>query len=134
VPVALQKHRVMGYIFDGFWEDIGTIRRFYEVNLALASPHPPFDIYDPDRPIYTRARFLPGSLIESAHLHHVLVGDGCRIQDATIRYSVIGLRAMVGRGVTIHRTVMMGADFYESDADRRENARLGRPDVGIGPG
>ncbi|NLF66500.1 MAG: glucose-1-phosphate adenylyltransferase [Chloroflexi bacterium] len=134
VPAALQKHRVMGYVFDGFWGDIGTIRRFYEVNLALASPQPPFDIYDPDRPIYTRARFLPGSLIESAHLHHVLIGDGCRIQDATIRYSVIGLRAMVGRGVTIHRTVMMGADFYESDADRRENARLGRPDVGIGPG
>lgn len=134
VPAALKNHKVMGYVFDGFWEDIGTIRRFYEINLALASPQPPFDIYDPDRPIYTRPRFLPGSLIESAHLHHVLVGDGCRIQDATIRYSVIGLRSMVGRGVTIHRTVMMGADFYESDEDKAENARQGRPDVGVGPG
>lgn len=134
VPAALQNHRVMGYVFDGFWEDIGTIGRFYEINLELASPHPPFDLYDPDRPIYTRARFLPGSLIESAHLHHVLVGDGCRIQDATVRYSVIGLRSLVGRGVTIHRTVMMGADFYESDKDRAENARQGRPDVGVGPG
>jgi glucose-1-phosphate adenylyltransferase len=134
VPAAMKNHRVMGYIFDDFWEDIGTIRRFYEINLALASPQPPFDIYDPDRPIYTRARFLPGSRIIGGHLHHVLVADGSRIQDATIRYSVIGLRSMVGRGVTIHRTVMMGADYYESEEERRENGRLDRPDVGIGPG
>jgi glucose-1-phosphate adenylyltransferase len=134
VPAAMKNHRVMGYVFDDFWEDIGTIRRFYELNLQLASPNPPFDFYDPDRPIFTRARFLPGSRIEGAHMHHVLLGDGCRIQDATVRYSVVGLRSMVCRGVTIHRTVMMGADFYETEANREENRRLGRPDIGVGPG
>lgn len=134
VPAAMENHRVMGYVFDGFWEDIGTIRRFYEVNLELASANPPFDVYSPDRPIYTRARFLPGTEIHGGHMHNVLLGDGCRIQDATVRYSVIGLRSIVNRGVTLHRTVVMGADFYETDADQVENRRLGRPDVGIGPG
>ncbi|MDT8306359.1 MAG: glucose-1-phosphate adenylyltransferase [Anaerolineae bacterium] len=134
VPAAMENHRVMGYVFDDFWEDIGTIRRFYELNLELAAPHSPFDFYDPDRPIYTRPRFLPGSRVEGAHVHHVLFGDGGRIKDATIRYSVIGLRSVVGRGVTIHRTVMMGADFYEPEDARQENHRLGRPDVGVGSG
>lgn len=134
VPAAMKNHRVMGYVFDDFWEDIGTIRRFYELNLELAAPSSPFDFFDPDRPIYTRARFLPGSRLEGAHVHHVMFGDGCRIKDATVRYSVIGLRSVVGRGVTIHRTVMMGADYYETEAMREENRRLGRPDVGIGSG
>lgn len=134
VPAAMEHNRVMGYIFDGFWEDIGTIRRFYEVNLELASTNPPFDVYSPDRPIYTRARFLPGTEVHGGHMHNVLLGDGCRIQDATIRYSVVGLRSLVNRGVTLHRTVVMGADFYETDEDKLENRRLGRPDVGIGPG
>jgi glucose-1-phosphate adenylyltransferase len=86
----------MGYVFDDFWEDIGTIRRFYELNLQLAAPNAPFDFYDPDRPIYTRARFSAGLAGRGrAPMHHVLVGDGCRIQDATVRYSVVGLRSMV---------------------------------------
>lgn len=134
VPTAMETRRVMGYVFDGFWEDIGTIRRFYEVNLELASTNPPFDVYSPGRPIYTRARFLPGTEVHGGHMHNVLLGDGCRIQDATIRYSVVGLRSVVNRGVTLHRTVVMGADFYETDEEKLENRRLHRPDVGIGPG
>jgi glucose-1-phosphate adenylyltransferase len=100
----------------------------------MASPNPPFDFYSPERPIYTHARFLPGSLIHGAHMHNVVVGDGCRIYDATVRYSVVGLRSLINRGVTLHRTVLMGADFYETDEDREENRALGRPDMGIGPG
>jgi glucose-1-phosphate adenylyltransferase len=134
IPAAMETHRVMGYIFNGYWEDIGTIGRFYEVNLQMASPNPPFDFYSPERPIYTHARFLPGSLIHGAHMHNVVVGDGCRIYDATVRYSVVGLRSLINRGVTLHRTVLMGADFYETDEDREENRALGRPDMGIGPG
>lgn len=134
IPAAMVSHRVTGYVFDDYWEDIGTIQRFYDVNLEMASTHPPFDFYSPERPIYTHARFLPGSEVHGGHLHNVLIGDGCRIYDATIRYSVVGLRSIVNRGVTIHRSVLMGADAYETDAEREENRRLGRPDVGIGAG
>jgi glucose-1-phosphate adenylyltransferase len=134
IPAAMKTHRVMGYIFNGYWEDIGTIRRFYEVNLQMASPNSPFDFYSPDHPIYTHPRFLPGSEVHGGHMHNVLMAEGVRIYDATVRYSVVGLRSLVNRGVTLHRTVLMGADYYETEAERKENKRLGRPDVGIGPG
>jgi glucose-1-phosphate adenylyltransferase len=127
IPAAMKTHRVMGYIFNGYWEDIGTIRRFYEVNLQMASPNSPFDFYSPDHPIYTHPRFLPGSEVHGGHMHNVLMAEGVRIYDATVRYSVVGLRSLVNRGVTLHRTVLMGADYYETEAERKEN-------VGIGPG
>lgn len=133
IPAAIESHRVMGYVFDGYWEDIGTIERFYEVNLDMAAPLPKFDLYDPDQPIYTHPRFLPGSKVEGGSLHNVLLADGGRIQEATIRNSVIGLRSIIAHGVSIQRTVMMGADYYESKEQRQENRRLGRPDIGIGP-
>lgn len=134
IPAALDTHRIFGYPFDGYWEDIGTIRRFYEVNLDMAAPDPPFDFYDANSPIYTHPRFLPGSEIHGASLHNVLISDGCRIDEATIRQSVIGVRSMVGASVTMNRVVMMGADFYESDEDKKQNVRLSRPDIGIGYG
>ena len=134
IPAAMQTNRVMGYPFDGYWEDIGTMRRFYEVNLNMAAPLPKFNLYDPQRPIYTRPRFLPGSKIQGGSLHNVLLADGGRIQEATIRDSVIGLRSIIGERVTIQRTVVMGADFYETKKETRENDRLGRPDIGIGSG
>lgn len=134
IPAALKTHRVFGYEFNGYWEDIGTIRRFYEVNLDMTKPDPPFDFYDRERPIYTRPRFLPGSEIHGARLHNVLIGDGCRIDEASIRHSVVGLRSIVESNVTMEHVVMMGADFYETDADRAENKRLGRPHVGIASG
>lgn len=132
IPAAIEDRRVMGYVFDGYWEDIGTIERFYEVSLDMASPLPKFNLYDPKGPIYTRPRFLPGSKIEGGSLHNVLLADGGRIQEATLRNSVVGLRSIISHGVSIQRTVMMGADYYESQGDRDENRRLGRPDVGIG--
>ncbi len=134
IPRAINTHRVMGFVFDDFWEDIGTMRRFYEVNLQMTSPNPPFDFYSPERPIYTHPRFLPGSQVHGGHMHNVVMADGSRIYDATVRFSVIGLRSLVNRGVTLHRTVLMGADYYETEEDREENRRLGRPDIGIGPG
>lgn len=134
LPMAMASHRLMGYVFSGYWEDIGTIKRFYEVNLEMASPTPSFDFYRPDSPIYTHPRFLPGSEVHGGNLHHVLLADGCRVYDATIRNAVIGLRAIVQRGVTIHRTVLMGADYYETEDERKENRSNGRPDMGVGPG
>lgn len=134
IPAAIDKYRVMGYVFEGYWEDIGTIRRFYEVNLQMASPLPPFNLYAADKPIYTRPRFLPGSKVQGGMLQNVLLSDGCRVQDATIRNSVIGVRSIIMSGVTLQSTVMMGADFYEDEADRQRNLKAGLPDVGVGVG
>jgi glucose-1-phosphate adenylyltransferase len=134
IPGVMGKRKVMGYVFDGYWEDIGTIKRFYEVNLEMAAPDAPFDFYDAERPIYTHARFLPASEIHGAHLHNVLLPDGCRVYDATVNNSVIGLRSIIGKEAQIHDTVLMGADYYETEKERAENRRLGRPDIGIGAG
>lgn len=133
IPAAIDTHRVMGYPFDGYWEDIGTIRRFYEVNIDMASPMPKFNLYDPIHPIYTRPRFLAASKIQGGSLQNVLLADGCRIQEATIRNSVIGLRSIIDNGVTVERTVSMGADYYESVDELEESNRIGRPRIGIGP-
>ncbi len=112
IPNALSTHRVYGYDFTGYWEDIGTIRSFYETNLRLTQPDSPFNFYDPVRPIYTRPRFLPSSLINGATLHNVLLTDGCQIDDAMISDSVVGLRSRIASGVQMEKTIMMGADFY----------------------
>lgn len=134
IPAAIESQRVRGYLYEGYWEDIGTIRRFYEVNLDMAAPLPKFNLYDPMAPIYTRPRFLPGSKVEGGTLHNVLLSDGCRVHDATIRYSVVGLRSIIGSGVTMHSVVMMGADMFEDAGDRAYNAEIGQPDIGIGAG
>lgn len=134
IPRAMHEKKLMGYVFEGYWEDIGTIRRFYEVNLAMAAPDAPFDFYSPRTPIYTRARFMPPSEIHDARLKHVLLTDGCRVTDATITNAVLGIRSIIGPHTTIKSTVLMGSDFYESHEMKEENRRLGRPDVGIGAG
>ncbi|MDX1412806.1 MAG: glucose-1-phosphate adenylyltransferase [Candidatus Promineifilaceae bacterium] len=134
IPAAIDSYRVMGHIFDGYWEDIGTMRRFYEVNLNMAAPLPKFNLYDPLRPIYTRPRFLPGSKVQGGNLHNVLLADGGRIQEATIRDSVIGLRSIIADRVTIQHTVMMGADYYEKPDQVKENERKGMPNIGIASG
>jgi glucose-1-phosphate adenylyltransferase len=128
IPYAIQHKRVFGFDFDGYWEDIGTIRSFYETNLNLTAANPPFDIYDPNRPIYTRARFLPGSIVSGATLTNVMMADGCRILQANISDSVIGLRSIIADGATIQRSYVMGADYY----DRPGVAMPGGLPIGIG--
>jgi glucose-1-phosphate adenylyltransferase len=113
IPEALQTHRVFGYDFDGYWEDIGTMRSFYETNLALTSSDAPFDFYDQRRPIYTHARFLPGSAVRASDLEDVLLAEGCKIDKATINHSVVGLRCHISEGCEICDSVLMGADYYE---------------------
>jgi glucose-1-phosphate adenylyltransferase len=98
----------------------------------MAKTDPPFDFYDAHAPIFTHARFLPGSEIQNTRLDEVLLADGCRIYDATVRESVVGLRSVIGAEANIQSSVLMGADFYETDDERLENRRLARPDVGIG--
>lgn len=134
IPPRIHDRRVMGYVFDGYWEDIGTIRRFYQVNLDMTLPNPPFDFYDAERPIYTHARFLPASEVHGAHLHNVLLTDGCRIYDASVSNSIVGLRSIISSEASIQSSVIMGADYYETESERTTNHRDGRPDIGVGAG
>jgi glucose-1-phosphate adenylyltransferase len=123
---------VYAYPFEGYWEDIGTIGAFYRANLALTLPDPPFDFYDPHHPIYTRSRFLPPSREDGCRVERVVVAEGCKLYDAEIKESVIGLRSMVRPGARLRHVVMMGADFYEDEDDKEQNRRLAQPHVGIG--
>jgi glucose-1-phosphate adenylyltransferase len=129
IPNALPTHQVYGFDFDGYWEDIGTIRSFFETNLSLALPDPPFNFYDPVRPIYTRARYLPGSVVDGARLHNVLLADGCQIHQSEISDAVVGLRSHVAHGARIHRTILMGADYY----DLPDHPHPSGVALGIGP-
>jgi glucose-1-phosphate adenylyltransferase len=113
IPNSLDAHRVFGFGFEGYWEDIGTIRSFYETNLRMAQPDAPFNFYDPEHPIYTHARFLPGSVIDGARMTNVLLAEGCRIEKAEISNCVVGVRSVIGDGVKMKNTVMMGADYYD---------------------
>ncbi len=112
IPHAIHSHHVQGFEFSGYWRDIGTIRSFYETNLELTRPDTPFDFYDPQAPIYTRARFLPGSQIHASQLDDVFLAEGCRINQAEIRGSVIGIRTVVQPGTVIYNSIIMGADYY----------------------
>lgn len=128
IPNALATRNVFGFDFEGYWEDIGTIRSFYDTNLRLAQPNPPFNFYDPVRPIYTRPRFLPGSVIDGATLTDVLLGEGCQIQKAKLSNCVIGLRSQIAEGVTLKDTIMMGADYF----DDPDALAAGQIPLGIG--
>ena len=131
IPAAIQSHRVFGFPFHGYWADIGTIRAFYDANLALAQPEPLFAFNDPSGPVFTRARFLPGSRIFDVKLDRVLLADGCVVQGAEIRNSVIGLRSLIGDDVVIRDTIVMGADYYEGEGPQ---VPAGTPVMGIGHG
>jgi len=134
-PASIRARRVQAYLFDGYWEDIGTISSFYKTNLALASSDPPFRLDLPDRPVYTRARFLPPARIEGATIKRSLISDGCQIDSgAVIENSVIGLRCRIGRGVTIRDSILMGADEFQTPDEIEADRRAGRPSVGIGEG
>jgi glucose-1-phosphate adenylyltransferase len=132
IPSLLGKKRVCAYLFEGYWEDVGTIRTFFDANLALAQPLPQFNFYTHTTPIYTHARFLPATKINRCTIDHVVVGDGSIITDATLKHCVIGIRAMVREGAQMEDVVMMGADFYESEEEAKDNAARGLPSVGVG--
>lgn len=134
-PAAIRSKRVQVHLFDGFWEDIGTIRAFYDANLSLTWKNPPFDFVSPEAPVYSRARFLPPTMIEGATVKSSLIADGCRIgKGAVIENSVVGLRCVIGENAVIRDSVLMGADFMETEEELAAAARKGLPPVGIGDG
>jgi len=134
LPEAIQQRKVSAYLYDGYWEDIGTIGAFYRANLDLLAPEPKFDFGLNVAPIYTRARFLPGSVVENSQVNRAIISDGCTILRSVLDDAVVGLRQRIGTECKIRRSILMGADFFETPAQRQENARLNRPDVGIGGG
>jgi glucose-1-phosphate adenylyltransferase len=134
-PAAIRSKRVQVHLFDGFWEDIGTIRAFYDANLSLTWKNPPFDFVSPEAPVYSRARFLPPTMIEGATVKSSLIADGCRIgKGAVIENSVVGLRCVIGENAVIRDSVLMGADFTETEEELATAVRKGLPPVGIGDG
>jgi glucose-1-phosphate adenylyltransferase len=128
IPEMLAKGRVYAFIFDGYWEDIGTIRSFFEANLTLTDTVPPFNFFDTRAPIYTHARFLPASKINGAMVKQAIISDGCIITDAHIERSIIGIRSYISEGTTVRNSVIMGADFYDVDSAASDDG----PELGIG--
>src|SRR5262249_18898837 len=134
-PRSIHSHRVQAHVFDGYWEDVGTIKSYHEANLALTADNPPFDFHSLEGVIYTRMRFLPASRMNAARLDHCLVSDGCFIGAVTtIHRCVVGIRTQIGRNVTLKNTVIIGADRYSTPEEIEENRRSGLPNVGIGDG
>src|SRR5258707_542215 len=114
IPDAIKTHRVFSYIFQGYWEDIGTIRSFFEANLNLTTELPSFNFFDMSAPIFTRPRFLPASKINGAQIDHAVISEGCILNHAVISHSIIGLRSIVGPATVVNRTILLGSDYYES--------------------
>jgi len=132
IPEAIRTRRAYSYVYQGYWEDVGTIKTFFDANLDAASELPKFNFFDMSSPIYTRPRFLPASKINGAAIDHAVLSDGCIINRAQISDSIVGVRSVVGDGTMIQRVVMMGADYYEADSSINHNISINRPLIGIG--
>jgi glucose-1-phosphate adenylyltransferase len=132
IPHAINSRRVFSYVFQGYWEDIGTIRSFFEANLDLVSELPRFNFFDMSAPIFSRPRYLPGSKINGAQIDHAIISDGCIINHARITSSIVGLRTVVGAGTELIRVVILGSDYYESEESVLKNESQGKPRIGIG--
>jgi len=134
-PQSINTRHVHVHMFDGYWEDIGTIKAFYDSNLSLVRSDSPYQLNTPEAPVYSRARYLPPSQIDGATIRSSFIADGCQIgEGAVIENSIIGLRSMIGPRVTIRNSILMGADFYERTADLEQDRIAGHPAIGIGAG
>ena len=128
IPHSIKDRHVSAFIYQGYWEDIGTIRAFYEANLDLTDLVPEYSFFDTEAPIYTRPRFLPGSKINGATLRQAIISDGCIISDAHLERCVVGIRSIIQSGATIRNSIVMGADYFEQDRDGKSR----QPPIGIG--
>ncbi len=128
IPHSIKDRHVSAYIFKGYWEDIGTVRAFYEANLDLTNLVPEYSFFDTEAPIYTHPRFLPGSKVNGATLRQAIISDGCIISDAHLERSVIGIRSIIQSGATIRNSIVMGADYFEHEG----RGEAGVPAIGIG--
>jgi glucose-1-phosphate adenylyltransferase len=134
IPAAINKLKVNAYLFDGYWEDIGTIKNFYDTNLELTTLKPCFDFYDEQKPIYTHMRNLPPSKMNFSSMNQSIAAEGCIITNANITNSIVGIRTIIETGSSLNGVVCMGADYYETEVQKKQNAEARIPNVGIGRG
>ncbi len=132
IPQCIPNRRVFSHVFQGYWEDVGTIRSFFEANLDLVTELPRFNFFDMNAPVLSRPRFLPGSKINGAQIDHAVISDGCIINRARITNTIVGLRTIVGDGTELNRVVLLGNDFYESQASVERHEQAGLPRIGVG--
>lgn len=133
IPASIENLNVQAYLFSEYWEDIGTIKAFYEANLDLARPLPKFNFFNADAPIYTRSRYLPPSKVQDSDIGNSMISEGCILSGVHARNSIFGLRSRIDSGVRVEDSIVMGADYYESVDELRRNLETGRPHMGIGP-
>src|SRR5262249_47277317 len=134
IPGSIHSHNVQAYVFNGYWEDIGTIGAFYKANLEMTSAIPPFNLFDAEAPLLTRSRYLPPSKVNHCEIRDSIISEGCIINGAKINRSVIGLRSRIGEGVQIDSAYIMGADYYQTLEDMVADRDQSQPSVGIGEG
>jgi glucose-1-phosphate adenylyltransferase len=134
IPAAIKSRHVQAYMFDGYWEDIGTIGAFYRANLDLTTKIPKFNLFDAEAPVFTRARYLPPSKVEETEINDSIIGDGCIIIGAKVNNSVVGVRSRISKGVQMDSSYMMGADYYQTFEEMRSDIGKSLPRVGIGEG
>lgn len=133
IPASIENLNVQAYLFSEYWEDIGTIKAFYEANLDLARPLPKFNFFNADAPIYTRSRYLPPSKVQDSDIGNSMISEGCILSGVHARNSIFGLRSRIDSGVRVEDSIIMGADYYESVDELKRNLETGRPHMGIGP-
>lgn len=132
IPQALADCNVQAHLFDGYWEDIGTMGSFYRANIEMTYPLPPFNVFDAEAPMYTRPRYLPGSKLLDCHVQSSVITEGCIINGATITDSIVGIRSRIEHGSQLDGVLMMGADFYQSIDEMEADATRGHPRIGVG--
>jgi len=132
IPASIQRYNVQGYLFNGYWEDIGTIGAFYKANLDMTSAIPPFNLFDAEAPLLTRSRYLPPSKIDNCEIRDSIISDGCIVNGAKINRSIIGLRARIGEGTHLDAAYVMGADYYQTLEDMLGDREARRPRIGVG--
>ena len=132
IPDAIQERKVFAHIFEGYWVDIGTVKAYYEASLNLTSPGPPINFYDEEWPFFTRSRYLAVSRIDGSRIERSLVAEGCFLENATVRRSIIGLRSMIRAGTEIESSIIMGNDYFEDRFSQEKEEKEGVPILGIG--
>ncbi|KAL9418134.1 hypothetical protein AB3S75_041034 [Citrus x aurantiifolia] len=132
IPAAIMEHDVQAYIFRDYWEDIGTIKSFYEANMALTKESPAFHFYDPKTPFYTSPRFLPPTKIDNCRIKDAIISHGCFLRECTVEHSIVGERSRLDYGVELKDTVMLGADYYQTESEIASLLAEGKVPIGVG--